>query len=359
MISKAALRGYLLEEVLAFLVYRSGYEPIFTAPPDDPDLSMGPNGLLITGRGADHQVDTLGELTWMPAFTYPTRLFVEAKFREQTTGIDTVRSLIGTLLDLNQNHLTRAIRRRGARPELIARYHYAGALFSTSGFSRPAQDLALAHGLSLIDLRQQVYDELLTSIRDATDRIFDDLPAEGRGHQRVIQDLRDELRSELWGDEDHAADGPAVNNPGLTGELQEVAETSRRLSGTHIGMCRGPFMLFLKAEDDEAFLRYCRNRPSHQVWLRWSDEIDGGGTWWITPAGGEQHAYRLHFKLPEALYSWIRSGANVETAALDAKRRYFSSITIYRREGDREELFRLKFDKASLEGLQAYLADEG
>jgi hypothetical protein len=28
-----------------------------------------------------HQVDVLGELLWVPAFTFPTRLFVEANAR--------------------------------------------------------------------------------------------------------------------------------------------------------------------------------------------------------------------------------------------------------------------------------------
>ncbi|ELS55817.1 hypothetical protein STVIR_3162 [Streptomyces viridochromogenes Tue57] len=77
------MRGYLLEEVLAWLLRSSGFE-VLTAD-DDKDkepwkvLKEDKNGLLVRGRGAWHQVDALGQFRYVPPFSLPVRLFVEAK----------------------------------------------------------------------------------------------------------------------------------------------------------------------------------------------------------------------------------------------------------------------------------------
>ena len=42
--------------------------------------------LAIRGRGGRHQVDVLGELAWIPAFTFPLRLIVEAAARQGEAG---------------------------------------------------------------------------------------------------------------------------------------------------------------------------------------------------------------------------------------------------------------------------------
>jgi hypothetical protein len=52
--TKAALRGYLLEEVLAWLLRGSGYR-LLVDPSQDPDEpAMKGNGLCVKGRGAEH-----------------------------------------------------------------------------------------------------------------------------------------------------------------------------------------------------------------------------------------------------------------------------------------------------------------
>ena len=63
---KAQFKGYILEEVLAYLIRTSGYSLIDTAPSNDPDLFSGTNGLNLRGRGTNHQIDILGELNWIP-----------------------------------------------------------------------------------------------------------------------------------------------------------------------------------------------------------------------------------------------------------------------------------------------------
>lgn len=100
-INKDTLKGYILEEVLAYLIRTTGYKLLVDASQDPRDLENRGNGLVVKGRGAVHQVDVLGELQWIPAFTFPLRLFVEAKFRRGKTGIDAVRNAVGVLLDVN------------------------------------------------------------------------------------------------------------------------------------------------------------------------------------------------------------------------------------------------------------------
>src|SRR5580765_6884097 len=142
--TRDALRGYILEELLAYLIRNTGYRLLVDKSQDPEELDWKYNGLVVKGRGAVHQVDVLGELSWIPALTYPLRLFVEAKYRKTRTQIPAVRNLVATLLDVNQNNLPQVIRGKGLNPHLRPKYYYAGALFSASGFSKPAMDMALA-----------------------------------------------------------------------------------------------------------------------------------------------------------------------------------------------------------------------
>jgi hypothetical protein len=79
-INKDTLKGYLLEEVLAYLIRNTGYKLLVDPRQDSRDLDWERNGLVVKGRGATHQVDVLGELEWIPAFTYPLRGCLESLF---------------------------------------------------------------------------------------------------------------------------------------------------------------------------------------------------------------------------------------------------------------------------------------
>lgn len=123
-LSQDTLRGYVLEEVLARLIQNTGYRLLVDATQDVEELENRPNGLAVRGRGGSHQVDVLGELLWIPAFTFPLRLIVEAKARKGTTGIGDVRNAVGVVSDVNQNYT----RTSGARRVLIQKYSYRYAV---------------------------------------------------------------------------------------------------------------------------------------------------------------------------------------------------------------------------------------
>ena len=136
MATEAAIRGYLLEEALAWLLRRSGYE-LLIHNGLDPELTWGSNGLRVHGRGADHQADTLGELSFVPPFSLPIRLFVEAKFRDAVSDIRDIRNAHGVIHDINENFSRSTPGRRlpARRPQ-----HHAHPVAAASRESGRSQD---------------------------------------------------------------------------------------------------------------------------------------------------------------------------------------------------------------------------
>lgn len=176
MISLDALRGLVLEETLARLLVDSGYTLLVDPSQDRDALRAGRHGLLVRGRGADHQADALGELLAPTPFGLPVRLFVEAKYRGRPTGLADVRNAHGVIDDVNQHYA-----RRGRRSPL-RRHDYRYSLFSTSGFSRNAQEYALAQQLSLVDLSGPAFHGLRTLVHRTSVALHD----LGTAHGQIV-----------------------------------------------------------------------------------------------------------------------------------------------------------------------------
>lgn len=367
-LSRDTLRGYILEEVLAYLIRNTGYRLLVDDTQDPEELDWRHNGLVVKGRGAVHQVDVLGELSWIPAFTYPLRLFVEAKFRGARTGITEVRNMVGTLLDVNQNNLPRSVRQAGQIPQLRRRYYYVGAIFSASGFSAPAMDMALAHTVSLVELDTPEFQPLLDAITDTADSILlwaqpeteadglDDADAEApeepvadeprRSRSLFLLALRTAIRQALQTQTSPERGEIADLAAGIAGQLQRTKATAREVGQLFVGMGQGPFMLVLKADSPEDFLRFAQQQPTHDVAISWSTAVDDGATWAISPT--QTGDYRLTFRLPKPIRDWVFSAENVSRTAIDAKNLYFSNITIFHTTADRDLLIRLRFDPRTI-----------
>lgn len=158
MLKDSSLRGYLLEESLAWLLRFSGYRLLVHEDQDPVELVTEGQTLRVRGRGALHQVDVLGEFAFTPAFSMPVRLFLEAKYYQTRCELEVVRNAHGVVHDVNENFMTGA----GTRPR--QRYKYSYALFSASGFTPDAQKYALAHQISLVDLSGASFTWLLGHI---------------------------------------------------------------------------------------------------------------------------------------------------------------------------------------------------
>ncbi|XVQ09568.1 hypothetical protein ACQP1W_44780 [Spirillospora sp. CA-255316] len=160
------MRGYLLEESLAWLLRFSGYRLLVHEDQDPVELVMDGETLRVRGRGALHQVDVLGEFAFTPAFSMPVRLFLEAKYYQGRCGLEIVRNAHGVVHDVNENFMTY----EGARPR--QRYQYSYALFSANGFTVGAQKYALAHQISLVDLSGASFAWLLGMIGATASRLY-------------------------------------------------------------------------------------------------------------------------------------------------------------------------------------------
>jgi len=372
-LARDTLRGYILEEVLAYLIRNTGYRLLVDTSQDPEELGWRHNGLVVKGRGAVHQVDVLGELSWIPAFTYPLRLFVEAKFRRSRTGITEVRNMVATLMDVNQNNLPQLAREHGTNPQLRPKYYYAGSIFSASGFSSPAMDMALAHSVSLIELNTPEFEPLLDAVTSTADSVVTSLSTQGTAgdneeesgslededelndvqfprypgsRSRFMLALRSAFRQTLHTQTSEIPDEISALVRTLTPLIQPATQAAFETGELFVGMGQGPYMLVLKADDPNAFLHYAKQKPTHAVEIRWRRDVDRGATWNITPVEPppEGRSYRLSFRVPRPIYEWIFSTENVRRTALDAKKKYFSSICIFHTDDEGDLLIRLQFN---------------
>lgn len=343
-ISRETLRGYVLEEILAKLIQNTGYRLLVDAAQDPDQLANRSNGLAVRGRGGVHQVDVLGQLKWIPAFTFPIRLFVEAKARSGTSGIETVRNALGVLTDVNQ-YVPQA---SGAPDALLQRFTYRYALFSTSGFSRPAAEYALAHQLSLIDLSGAEFADIVHVADDVTDYFYGDGVSPSRAGG-FIKRLRASLRVELgtWPDELPASHDAQLLRGGLLPELRSRVDA---LGELFVGMANGPYLLLLRAQRPQHVVEVLDQRPVQRVSISWSPSI-GNGERWTVHLTNEPGGPEMTFALPSAVAAWIfDEQADPRRRAMQFKNELLSTITIYRYVDGHDRLYRLQYDAEQVAG---------
>jgi len=328
---KTQFRGYILEHVLAYILKASGYSIIDKISRIEPDITKENNGLNITGRGAKHQIDVIGDLDWIPVFTFPTRLIIEAKFKSEKVRINIVREQIGILADINENYFS--AKSNNPKP----RYRYVSAIFSASGFTKPAIDLAVAHQIQLIDMSGDAFAVILKAINNFTDKIFGE--QENLGKEGVLK-IRKHMIKNFFNQ------GDCHVNDDISNLRKQISSFRNKV---FIGMSQGGFMLLLHDKKGN-FLDSARRLQVQDVNIHWNTS-DDGQKWVINPTNGDK--YELTFKLPQRLHDWIyKASKNIFTAALDEKQRQFSKISIYHQDADNiSKIFILKFDKNNLKHL--------
>jgi len=334
--SEQQIRGYVPEEVLAFLIKNSGYYLLPDASYDPQELVDQPNGLAVRGRGATHQADVLGQLSWAPAFTYPLRLFVEAKYYSGTRRIclSTVRSAVGIIEDVDQNF---QVIPGAISVTLRKRYTYRYALFSATSFDSHAAELAYAHGISLVDLSTPAFQPLRDVVRSIASSVVD---SQSCGYIVRLAPLRQAVRDALNPDLDRRPLEAASLPPEVVEVLQRVRDKAE-LGDLLIGMPDAPFVLILKPDDLGAFLDYAREHRSHDVRIR--SRLGTAATEWeMLPRYSDD--YRLVFSLPPELDEWILStGSSASRRARYLKGELLKSITVFWSQRDYDEVFRLDY----------------
>ncbi|RJQ78830.1 restriction endonuclease [Pseudonocardiaceae bacterium YIM PH 21723] len=320
MVSLPALRGYVLEEQISALLGANGYR-LLTASDDEQCLRWTSSGLMLTGRGTDHQADALGELDLPTPFGLPVRLFVEAKYRESPVGLPAVRNAVGVLQDVNQRWSTGF----GARGVPLRHFQYQYALFSTSGFTRDAQQFALAHQVSLIDLSGDAFASLRRVADDAARRLLFPSPQ----NKVPLLALREALRRELGSMP--VPDIPsAFLESGDTEHLDRVARmVAANTSGELLfGFPRGALVLVMTPEDPEAVVRRL-DRGEAELVVTMHHRAGQTANYWRLDAGD---GFRLSFGLPPLIEEWLMSHEELtRKRTLQVKQHLLSSIAIYHR----------------------------
>ena len=347
--SRETLRGYVLEELLAALIKTTGYRLLVDEGQDPAELENRHNGLAVRGRGGVHQVDVLGELAWIPAFTFPLRLIVEAKARtDSKVGIGEVRNAVGVVSDVNQNFTSGAATR-----VLLQRFAYRFALFSTTGFSAPAAQYALAHQISLVDLSGPDFDDVRELADDVSSAFWTDDPPDGRGG--FVRRLRVGMRRAL-DTRPSEVDPAEYEDPA---ELEPLWQQVRAFSlqrvedigELFVGMANGPYLLLLRARDPRRVVELLNAQPVRDVEIYWSSHEADGIRWTIELVPGDE-SLSLSFALPKPVAEWIFDPeADARRRAIQFKTQFLSSITIYRYVGGRDRLYRLRFSPRQLEAF--------
>ncbi|WP_405528944.1 restriction endonuclease [Streptomyces canus] len=348
-IGKGPLRGYLLEEVLAWLLRSSGFE-VLTAD-DDKDkepwkvLKKDKNGLLVRGRGAWHQVDALGQFRYVPPFSLPVRLFVEAKYLTTApVGLPTVRNGHGVIHDVNEGETTTLTAPGTGRPR--TRYRYSYAIFSTSGFSPEAQDYALAHQISLIDLSAPDFAVLRNLVKTTADTIHAALEVTPAAGRPKVHEIRMYLRGPLL-----EMDAGDVDLPdAIRGPLDYLAQAlhSRSQLGLVLAFPAAPFVLGLASDDLYAFVDYARAHPTHAVRLRRINQAASHPVWELRSAEHPE-AYALRFGLPERVEAWIvEQDEGMPSRTRYIKRSMLSTMTLYWMHGEHAQTFQLRYEPGEL-----------
>ncbi|MGW0537644.1 hypothetical protein [Streptomyces sp. NPDC003032] len=347
MAKRSALRGYLLEEALAWLLRHSGYRLLVDYRQDDAELIGSGGSLRVRGRGAVHQVDVLGEFAFTPAFSLPVRMFLEAKHHSTPCELEVVRNAHGVLHDVNENFMSHA----GTRPR--RRYQYTYALFSANGFSPSAQQYALAHQISLVDLSGESFTWLRKAIRTTAASLYSAQNAHAVARFPVTW-MRKVLREALGTWPTGVPPLPVTTNAeqfkaAASVILTQFVDTLEQHAAAELllGFPAAPFILPLAAEDQEQFLSYAEQCPDHAVRLRRSGQA-ATAEWTLSPREDEG-AYRLAFKLPEHIEVWISGIEEKERQRiLDIKQQFLSSITIYRMNGSGVRAYQLRYEPSEL-----------
>jgi hypothetical protein len=137
------MKGKILEEIIQKMLLNQGYERLSKHDP-----KYNPSTGNFEGRGANHELDAFGQYKHSIPFVHPIRLLCESKCYKssRSVGIPIIREAITVRKDISENYQSRS-----GDPANDWRIE-CFAVFSTSGFSSDAIELACAHGIYLVSL---------------------------------------------------------------------------------------------------------------------------------------------------------------------------------------------------------------
>lgn len=331
-----ASRGALLEELVLKLLQMVGYRVI-----DIPDAAEGTRGggagLELRGRGEWHQIDALAAFDRTPAFMYPLRLMVEAKCYQKKTpvGIGVVRNAVGVLKDIDENFFSFRLegdtQNESARG---ARFNYRAAIFSSSGYTKPALRYALAHQVYLIQYKD-------VSLMGP---VINGLLALRKAHLREtasIATLRRSLREALNGNLDSL--GLGFTESGHSHIERRVIGPFNKIGASYFGVLQGTWPMQLLG-----------SRPLPAMVFSETDEIDcrlygmGANRWSFVPDDIDRNSdnyFRLEFDLPGEIALALDPMRGDALLVANFKEQNFAYLDVSGRIGGVQRQVRLKLSR--------------
>lgn len=324
--SDSQLRGALLEELILYMLRRSGYRTIEKAL-GDPNLNDGHSGLEVAGRGAWHQIDALAEFFFQTPFSNPQRLVIEAKCYKDAVGLGVIRNAVGVNKDISEAWATRGMGGKISR----ARFHYVPAVFSSSGFSKKAQDYAFAQDVYLLSLRD------IPSVSPAITEL-DRMSLVEKEDRPALSSVRSYVRSRLRGE---VVDMDDVE---IAGSLEPFLNAALYAGVGLVVMLGKQFPIFLVAEDESAFRTLALNQ-ANRIRIRKQH-----GQWFIANVNNIR---LFSFDVPTELYRQYRDqDVSRRQANVDMKNDAFKEMYIFYEYEGEFRLVHMVLDEDWVQSLQ-------
>ncbi|MBL7951771.1 MAG: hypothetical protein JNM62_08620 [Flavobacteriales bacterium] len=340
------IRGALLEEVVLHLLQRVGYR---TVKPGEEGTRNSGAGLLLLGRGTEHQIDALAAYDHGPAFVYPIRVLVEAKcyFPPTKVELPIVRNSVGVLKDVSENYVSHAV---GA--PAMSRFNYVSAIFSNTGFTTRTQHYAIAHQVFLIQYhRKSLLSKSIKGLLDLAAGHFHFDPTQPLP-EGSINRVRMVFRGLLSRDLALIGDVPVLTEAGFRHLEQNVIGQLQQIRGSYYGSLQGIWPVHLLSSTEipqEAF--------ADRDTLRCRISQRNDGQWFFAPSQNTTVPhFELEFDLPTEIGRMVAAVENDPLRLAQVKAEQFSFIDLTGIVGGVRRQVRLKLDR---DWLNEYLRSKG
>ncbi len=313
------IRGALLEELVLHLLEKVGYRNVLAF---EEGTEQNSAGLVVRGRGEEHQIDGLAAFDYTPPFMYPLRLLVEAKCyaEKRPIGIGVVRNAVGVLKDISENYFT--LQKDGNGTKIQApRFNYHSALFSTSGYTENAQRFAIAHQIFLIQYENihwfKPVVEGLLSLNET--HLSDVEQADGTGLHQFRMHIRYMLQEAGM-----TFQGQLLTAGGFQHIHDKIITPLLDIKGSYFGMLNGRWPVHLlsnKLLPPAAF--------AHTDELKCKIHGKYSSSWAFVPSEfseGDERYFRLQFDLPSEILKMLAHVKDDGLQVADIKEEYFSDL---------------------------------
>lgn len=302
----------------------------------------------VRGRGSKHQIDAIADFSISPPFSYPIRLLLEAKFHKKNVGIEIVRNAVGVLKDVSEFWIV-------SGSSFKPKYHYQYAIFTSSSFTKPAQEYAFAQDIYLIKLENNRYFHPVINALEEMSYIDFRGVSENNIDIELTQ-LRRATRLSLKNHELGRMREYCTNYNFDPVKLCKVIEASLEIGDSYLGVLGKSFPVFFTPSD---YFNVDDLISNPTIRICWNQE-----KWYVVKrqarcATLDERDIILSFDLPDELFKlYSENNMLTQSRALDLKQDFMSSIQIMFRDPNRRFMssLELRLDDNWLEEMRQSLS---